>query len=144
VQLDEAVEQFQAPAAFVVGIDVLADRPPDAAVMDFDPQITIGIRQPHLDQPSAMAQRVGHQLTHDQLSQVTMLAQAPLAQGLARLLASVTGERRLAAELAGDGDFAAGSQRHSALLTGTGTTAGHVAASRCGGMGGMPVLSVKD
>jgi hypothetical protein len=136
VQLDEPVEQLQAPATFVVGIDVLADRPPHAAVMDFDPQITIGIRQPHLDQPSTMTQRVGHQLTHDELGQVRVLAQAPPAQGLARLFAGAGGVRGLAAEPAGHGQFAGGSQRHSALLTGIWNQAGHVATSRCGGDGG--------
>jgi hypothetical protein len=103
VQLDEPVDQFQAPATFVVGTDLLADRPPPATVMDFDPQLTVGIRQPHLDQPSAMTQRVGHQLTHDELGQVGVLAQAPAAQGLARLFAGAGGVGRLTAEPAGDG-----------------------------------------
>ena len=128
MQLDEPVEQFQAPATFVVGTDVLADRPTHATVVDFDPQITIGIRQPHLDQPSAMTQRVRHQLTHDELGQVSVLVQAPPAQGLARLFAGVAGVRRLSAEPAGDGQFAGGSQRHSALGS---------------GRYGMSVLSVK-
>jgi hypothetical protein len=97
---------------------MLADRPPYAAVMDLDLQITVGIRQPHLDQASAVAQRVGHQLTHDELGQVSVPVQAPPAQGLARLFASAAGVRWLAAELAGDGHFAGGSQRHPAL-TGT-------------------------
>ena len=119
MQVDETVEQLQAPATFVVGADVLADRAPNATVVDFDPQITIGIRQPHLDQPSAMTQRVGHQLTHDELGQISVLVQAPPAQGLARLFAGAAGVRRLAAEPAGDGHFAGGSQRHAALLTGS-------------------------
>jgi hypothetical protein len=87
--------------------------------MDFDLQVTIGIRQPHLDQPSAVAQRVGHQLTHDELGQVSVPVQAPPAQGLAGLFASAAGVRWLAAELAGDGHLASGNQRHPALLTGT-------------------------
>jgi hypothetical protein len=143
VQLDEPVEQFQAPATFVVGSDVLADRSPHAAVMDFDPQATIGIRQPHLDQPGTMTQRVGHQLTHDELGQVSVLVQAPSAQSLARLFAGAAGVRRLAAEPAGDGHFAGSSQRHSALLTGTWSDRRHIAASRCGERDGIPVLSVK-
>jgi hypothetical protein len=142
VQLDEPVEEFQAPATFVVGSDVLADRPPHATVMDFDPQITIGIRQPHLDQASAMTQRVGHQLTHDELGQVSVLVQAPSAQGPARLFAGPAGVRRLAAESAGDGQFTGGSQRDSALLTGTWSDR----RSRCSKrvrQDGIPVLSVK-
>jgi len=118
VQLDEPVEQFQASATFVVGTGVLADRPPHPTVMDFHPQITIGIRQPHLYLPGAMTQRVGHQLTHDELGQVSVLVQAPPAQGPARLFAGVAGVRQLSAESACDGHFAGGSQRHSALLTG--------------------------
>jgi hypothetical protein len=149
VQLDKPVDQFQPPATLVVGSDVLADRPPHATVMDFDPQITIGVRQPHLDQPSAMTQCVGHQLTHDELGQVGVLAQAPPGQGLPRLFAGVAGVRWLAAEPAGDGYFAGGGQRHSALLTGTwsqGASRGNERAGSkagWGGWGGMSVLSFK-
>jgi hypothetical protein len=119
VQLDEPVEQFQAPATFLIGTGVLADWPPHATVVDFDPQITIGVQQPHLDQPSAMTQRIGHQLTHDELGQVRVLVQAPPAQGLARLFARAAGVRGLAAEPAGDGQVTGGGQRHAALLTGS-------------------------
>jgi hypothetical protein len=139
VQLDKPVDQFQPPATFVVGSDVLADRPPHATVMDFDPKITIGVRQPHLDQPSAMTQRVGHQLTHDELGQVGVLTQAPPGQGLPRLFAGAAGVRWLAAEPAGDGYFAGGGQRHSAL-TGTwsqGASRGNErAGSKAGGAAG--------
>jgi hypothetical protein len=143
VQLDEPVEQFQAPATFVVRSDVLADRPPHATVVHFDPQLTVGIRQPHLDQPSAMTQRVGHQLTHDQLGQVGVLVQTPPGQGLAGLFAGLAGVRWLAAEPAGDGHCAGGSQRHPALLTGTWSHSRSRCRQQLRRGDGIPVLSVK-
>src|SRR5258708_13089884 len=62
VQLDQPVEQFQAPAAFIVAAGVLADRAASAIVVHLDPQATVAGRYPHPDRPPAVAYRVCDQL----------------------------------------------------------------------------------
>jgi hypothetical protein len=89
VQLDQAIQQLQAPAALGAGGWVLPDRAAGAPVMDLDPQITAVVGQPYSDRPSAVAQRVRDQFTDDELDKTDMAAETPAGQRVAGLLTSM-------------------------------------------------------
>src|SRR5215467_10108558 len=115
VQPDQAVEQGQAPAGFVLGGWLPSHRPARAAVVDLHPQVAAGVRHAELDLPVTVADGVGDQLADDELSEISVLAQAPFEKRLASLLAGVPDLRRLVAHLAGNGMLECGGQRHSPL-----------------------------
>jgi hypothetical protein len=64
VRLDQAIDQFQAPAALVVDGRVLADRPAGAGVVDFGPQPVTGVAQPQCYLSAAVTQGVGDEFAN--------------------------------------------------------------------------------
>ncbi len=97
VQLDQVIDQRQAPTAFVVGARTLPHWPASAVVADLDPQVTAGgAGQTNLDLAVAVDHRARHQLTRDELDEIGMLAKSPAGKRLAGLLAGTadwTGSR---------------------------------------------------
>jgi hypothetical protein len=115
VQRDEAIQQPQAAAAFIVSGCLPPDRPASATVMDLHAQIAVGIGQPHPDRPIAVTHRVRDQFADDELGQVDMPAKPPARQRFARPLAGIADLRRILVKSESDGKNVDGGQRHSQL-----------------------------
>jgi hypothetical protein len=105
VQVDQAIQQFQAPALFVVGGCVLADRATCPSVVDFGPQVAAGIGHADLDWSLAVAHGVGDQLADDEFGESCVFGNTPSGKRLAgdlagtpdldRIMAKLTGSRKL-------------------------------------------------
>jgi hypothetical protein len=74
MEFDQAVDQFQPPAALVIRERVLPGRPARAAVMDLGKQVSTAVGQPDFDMAGPVHESIGHQLADEELGEVGVLA----------------------------------------------------------------------
>jgi hypothetical protein len=109
---DQAGEQFQAPAALVIGARMPENGPARTVVVDLNAQAARPAGQADLDRARPVPQRVRDQLADDELGQAGVLAQIPPGHQQAHFPPRAGGLRRIAVEPDNHGQPARGRQRH--------------------------------
>jgi hypothetical protein len=109
---DQALQQFQAPAALVIVARMPENGAARAVVVDLDAQAARPAGQADLDRARPVPQRVRDQLADDELGQAGGLAQIPPGHQLAHFPPRAGGLRRVAVEPDDHSQVARGGQGH--------------------------------
>ena len=90
VQVDQAVEEFQSAALFIVCGGLSADWSASSVVVDLGSEVVAGVAQADVDRACAMAEGVGGEFGYHQFSKLCLLGEPPRDEGLTDQFASVS------------------------------------------------------
>jgi hypothetical protein len=116
VQVDQAVDEFQSAALFIVCGGSPTGWSASSVVVDLGSEIVAEVGQADVDRACAMAEGVGGEFGCDEFSKLCLLAEPPCGEGLADKFASVSEFSWIIGNSPGNAGLAYQGRGHAVLL----------------------------